>query len=73
MKSRVAGVIDRGGGLRVVVTDGCLGCHVQLGERIYVLPKYQVQEPVSLQDAPALIARVQRYVRRHAKWRKSSL
>jgi hypothetical protein len=62
VKSLVAGVVDRKGGMRVVVTDGPLSCHVQPGERLYVLPNYQVQEPVPFADIPALVARVERYV-----------
>jgi hypothetical protein len=71
--SRVAGIVDAGGGMRVVVTDGSFAAHLQPGERLYVLPRYKVQEPVPWNEVPVLIARVERFVaRRERRWRKSS-
>jgi len=73
MTSRVAGIVSPNGGVRVVVTDGSFEAHLQPGERLWVLPRYKVQEPVPLHQVPTLIARVQRFVeRRERKWRKSS-
>lgn len=61
MKSLVAGIIDRKGGLRIVVTDGDLNCHIGPGERTYVLP-FKVQEPIPFEDIPKLVAKVEQYV-----------
>ena len=59
----VAGVIDRGGGLRVVVTEPShLHFHVNEGERCYVLPDRTVEEPVPFNQIPSLIAAVQRHI-----------
>jgi Fe-S-cluster containining protein len=61
--SAVAGILDKKGGLRVVVTQRWrMRHHVGRDERLFVVPDYEVQEPVSVADAPALIERVQTYV-----------
>lgn len=60
-KSIVAGIVDRKGGLRVVVTDGPLTVHIGSGERAYVLPD-KIQEPVPFNEIPTLITKVEQYV-----------
>jgi hypothetical protein len=63
MLSAVAGIVDRKGGLRVVVTQRWrLRHHVNKGERLFVVPGYEVQEPVPWDDIPPLIERVQKHV-----------
>lgn len=50
MQSYVAGIVDRGGGLRLVVDTSrahILQYHVGPGERVFWLP-VQVREPISL-------------------------
>jgi hypothetical protein len=62
-KSAVAGIIDRGGGLRVVVTQPwLLGHHVGPGEKLFIVPDLWVQEPVPWNDIEPMISRVQKYV-----------
>jgi hypothetical protein len=47
VKSAVAGIIDAGGGFRVVVTQRWrMRNHVKKGERIFIVPGLLVQEPV---------------------------
>lgn len=61
--SSVAGILDRRGSLRVVVTQRWrMRYHVAKGERLFVLPDLEVQEPVPWDDIPPLIERVQKYV-----------
>lgn len=61
--SAVAGIIDRKGGLRVVVTQRWrMRHHVGKGERLFVLPDCNVNEPVPWDDIPPLIERVQKHV-----------
>lgn len=64
MKSAVAGIIDRNGGLRVVVTQRKrMKHHVAEGERLFIVPHLRVQEPVAWgKDQVDLIARVEAYV-----------
>lgn len=58
-KSAVAGVRDRSGGVRVVVTKlWRLHHHVGEGETIYVLPGVWVKEPVPHDDIAPLVHRV---------------
>jgi len=65
MASRIAGIIDKNGGLRVVVTEGDLHCHVGAGEQLIVLPQ-TVQEPVPFEDLPDLVKMVEDYINRVA-------
>ncbi len=61
--SAVAGILDSNGGLRVVVTQRWrMRHHVGKKERLFVLPDFQVQEPVPWDDIPPLILRVQKHV-----------
>ena len=66
--SSVAGIIDAGGGFRVVVTElWRMPFHVAKGDRLFVLPDCQVQEPVPHEEQAALIERVRLYTYRQAK------
>lgn len=61
--SAVAGILDRKGGLRVIVTQRWrMRYHVGKGERLFVIPGLDVKEPVAWNDIPPLIDRVQKYV-----------
>jgi hypothetical protein len=61
--SAVAGIVDRRGGLRVVVTQRWrMRHHVGKGERLFVVPDMTVQEPIPWDDVPPLIERVQDHV-----------
>ena len=62
-KSRVAGIIDRGGGFRVVVTDGDFMAHVNPGERLVIVPGYTVEEPVPVEDYAKLVKVVEDYIK----------
>jgi hypothetical protein len=63
VKSAVAGILDANGGLRVVVTQPWLfRNHLGKGERLFVLPRTLVQEPLSTTQAEPLIEAVTRYV-----------
>jgi len=63
MLSAVAGIMDARGGLRVVVTQRWrMRYHLEKGERLFVVPGVQVQEPVPWDDIPALIETVQKHV-----------
>lgn len=65
--SRVAGIIDKNGNLRVVVTDGCLNCHIaNMQERLFVVPGLFVQEPVNVRYWPELVKIVEDYVKQVA-------
>lgn len=62
-KSAVAGVIDRKGGLRVVVTQRWrMFHHVGKREQLFVVPGFEVEEPVPWGMIPYVIFRVQKYV-----------
>ncbi len=63
MTSAVAGVLDKKGGLRVVVTQRWrMRHHVGKGERLFVVPDMEIQEPVPWDDIPSLIETVQKHV-----------
>ena len=64
MLSAVAGILDRGGGFRVVITQPeLMHHHVGPGERLFVVPGLMVQEPVEdsaqIRD---LVGRVERHI-----------
>ena len=68
MKSAVAGIVERGGGLRLVIAPPhTLHLHVNKGEKLFVLPAVRVQEPVPLEDIPVLINQVKELIE---AWRK---
>jgi len=61
--SNVAGIVGKNGLLRVVVTQRWrLRNHVKKGERLFVVPNLEVQEPVSWHEIPTLIRNVERHV-----------
>lgn len=61
--SAVAGILDRKGGLRVVVTQRWrLKYHVKKGDRLFIVPDLLVQEPVPWNDIPRVIETAQRHV-----------
>lgn len=61
--SAVAGILNENGGLRVVVTERWrMGMHVGQGERLFVLPDVEVQEPLSIAQAAPVIEAVKQYV-----------
>lgn len=63
-KSRVGGILETGGGVRVVVTQlWRFRFHVWPGERLFVVPGLRVDEPVPFSDIPGLIQTVNDYVR----------
>jgi hypothetical protein len=61
--SVVAGILDRLGGLRVVVTQRFrMRHHLKRNERLFVVPDFKVQEPVPWNDIPEVIAKTKRHV-----------
>ena len=64
MKSQVAGILDKGGGFRVVITQpGQFHHHVGPGERLFVIPDLMVEEPVTDSGEIAdLVERVRIYI-----------
>jgi Fe-S-cluster containining protein len=61
--SHVAGILDRHGGLRVVVTQlWRMRSHVGKDEQLFVVPGLEVQEPVPWTDVPKVIAATERHV-----------
>lgn len=65
-KSAVAGIIDRGGGLRVVVGPrGNMIYHIGRGERLYLIEGLKVREPVAWGAVPALIETVRERIIAH--------
>ena len=64
MASAVAGIVDRNGVLlRVVVTQRWrMRNHVGKGERLFVVPGMQVQEPIPHKDVAPLIEKVRKHV-----------
>lgn len=62
--SAVAAVVDRKGGIRVVVTEPWrMKFHVGNGEKIYVVPGVRVREPVSIGDASFVVEMATAYAR----------
>ena len=63
MTSAVAGIIDRKGGLRVVITERWrMRHHVGKKEQLFVVPNFEVQEPIPWNDIPPIVERVEKYV-----------
>lgn len=63
--SDVAGIVERNGGMRVVVTQRWqMRHHVKRGERLFVVPGLKVQEPVPWDQIPQVIATTQKHVTR---------
>lgn len=68
MKSAVAGIIDAGGGLRVVIAQPHeLQWHVGAGEQLFIVPKLRVKEPVPLHEIPDLVRLVENHVANQLK------
>lgn len=63
MLSAVAGIVDRLGGLRVVVTQRWrMRYHVKSGERLFIVPGLEVREPVPWHDIPRVVRAAERHV-----------
>ena len=63
MSSAVAGIIDRNGGLRVVVTERWrMQQHVGHGERLFIVSDLEVQEPVRWGQVPDVIEAVKQHI-----------
>jgi len=63
LSSAVAGIIDASGGLRVVVTEHWrMGMHVGEGERLFIVPDLEVQEPLSMAQAAPIIEIVKKHI-----------
>jgi hypothetical protein len=60
MTCAVAGIIDRQGGLRVVITEGSLLAHLLPGEKLYIAP-FQV-EAAPWGNIPSIVAEVERFI-----------
>jgi hypothetical protein len=61
--SAVAGILDREGYFRVVVTQRWrMRHHVQKGELLFVVPDFLIEEPVAWNYIPVLIRRVELYI-----------
>lgn len=61
-KSAVAGILEKNGGIRVVVGPLLnMACHVQDGERLFLVHGFKVQEPV--ERVAELIDKVVAHVR----------
>jgi len=61
--SAVAGVLGKAGDLRVVVTQRWrLRHHVHKGERLFVVPGFEVQEPVPWGNIPYVVDRVEKHI-----------
>ena len=62
--SVLAGIIERGGGIRVIVTAReNVQCHVGDGEKAYIVPDFFIDGPVPMQRYPALVQRAIKYVK----------
>jgi hypothetical protein len=62
-RSAVAGILDRKGGLRVVVTQRWrMRHHVGKHERLFVVPGVEVKEPVPWDEIPPLVEKVQKHI-----------
>lgn len=65
-RSIVAGIVDRGGGVRVVVTaQDNIHYHVGEGERLYVVPDFFVEQPLPYEKYAHVIETALEYVKSH--------
>jgi len=64
-KSSVAGIVDKKGGLRIIVAHKKnMPFHLFEGERLYILPRVKVIEPVTdMREIADLIRQVEDYVK----------
>jgi hypothetical protein len=61
--SAVAGIVDARGGLRIVVTQRWrLRHHTRRDEQLFVVPGFEVEEPVPWEKIPFVIETVQKHV-----------
>ena len=61
--SDVAGIVDRKGGFRVVVTQRFrMRHHVGKGERLFVVPGLKVQEPIPFENIYGIVSQVEEYI-----------
>ena len=63
MVSRLCGIVDQRGGLRVVITDGSPYTHLTPGDMLYIVPGVTVQEPVPMQDWAKLVKIVEDHIK----------
>jgi len=65
----VAGVVNRYGAVRTVVTDDVMAvrAHVEEGERYYIVPGLTVVEPVDWGMIPNVIRMAQEYARKQVE------
>jgi hypothetical protein len=64
MGSRLAGIVEKSGGIRVVVThESHMHFHVADGEKLYIVPDFIVNEPVAYEDYAGLIEKAESYVK----------
>ena len=63
MLSDVAGITDKNGGFRVVVTERHrFKYHVGPGERLFVVPGLKVQEPIPFEEIRPIVIQVEEYI-----------
>ena len=61
--SDVAGIVDRKGGFRVVVTQRFrMRHHVGKGERLFVVPGLKVEEPIPFENIYGIVSQVEQYI-----------
>src|SRR5215213_1495261 len=61
--SDVAGITDKNGGFRVVVTERHrFKYHVGPGERLFVVPGLKVQEPIPFEEIRPIVIQVEEYI-----------
>lgn len=66
MVSILAGIVERQGGIRVVVTaQENIHYHVNEGERLYVVPDFFIEGEVPYGQYAALIDKAVKYVKSH--------
>ena len=71
--SRVAGIVDTKGGVRIMVgTRAEIIAAVGAGERFFLVPRLRVIEPVPYEKIPSLIDQVHEHVAKVA-WHRLSL
>jgi len=69
MKCPVAIIVSPNGGTRVIIAPlEDMPNHLTEGEKLVIVPDYQVDEPVPFFDIPAVVAKAEEYL----KWSKSS-
>jgi hypothetical protein len=64
MEDSLAGIVDKSGGIRVVVThESHMPFHVGEGEKLYIVPDFIIDKPVSYDEYAALIEKAMAYVK----------